>query len=250
MAKLKSLIKIEGTLDDITFYKSQDGYMARTKGGVSKNRIESDPAFARTRENISEFGSVASSGKHLRHAITGLMAMARDNRVTSRLTKVLSQVKNEDLISVRGKRNVAMGIAIASGKALLKGFNFNIRARMDSILVNNYTLTPATGEVVLPDLNPAEQVNFPDGATHFNLQSGFLNLDFSQHQDFDLQLSPEVTVPINGTPNTVTLTPAAAAVGTGESYHFLKISFFQEINGTKYALKNGAHNALQLLEIV
>lgn len=34
MAKLKSLLKIEGTLDGMTFYKKADGqYYVRTKGG-------------------------------------------------------------------------------------------------------------------------------------------------------------------------------------------------------------------------
>ena len=51
MAKQSSLIKIEGTLDDLTFYKSADGYVIRKKGGVSKDQTLNYPAFARTREN-------------------------------------------------------------------------------------------------------------------------------------------------------------------------------------------------------
>ena len=66
MGKLKSFIKLEGTLDGLTFYKSQDGYMVRTKGGVSKNRIMKDPAFKRTRENLSEFALNAKSGKFMK----------------------------------------------------------------------------------------------------------------------------------------------------------------------------------------
>jgi hypothetical protein len=250
MAKLKSLLKIEGTLDDITYYKSQDGFMVRKKGGVSKKRIAKDPAFARTRENGSEFGSVARSGKHLRRAITGLLATAKDNRVTSRLAQTLSQVKNEDLSSLRGQRNVATGITTPAGKAWLRSFDFNNRAPMDSVLLNNYTLTPASGEIVLPDLNPDQHLAFPEGATHFSLQCGFLNLDFNNPEAYDLQLSPEVNVPIAGVASTHTLTPAAAAAGAGDSFYFLKIAFFQEINGNQYLLKNGAHNALQLIEIV
>lgn len=250
MARIKSLIKIEGTLDELTFYKSQDGYMVRTKGGVSKNRMASDPAFARTRENGTEFGEVARSGKHLRHAITSLLANAKDNRVTSRLTQVLSKVKNEDLTSIRGQRNVATGMATANGRAWLKGFNFNNRSNMDSVLLSNYTLDTVTGEVVITDLTPSQQIAVPGGATHVSFSSGFLNLDFSDPDGYDLQLSPEVMVPITGTANTVTLTPAAAAAGTGESYYFLKVAFFQEVNGMQYALNNGAHNALQLIEIL
>jgi hypothetical protein len=34
MAKQMGIIKLQGTIGDINFYKSQDGYMAREKGGV------------------------------------------------------------------------------------------------------------------------------------------------------------------------------------------------------------------------
>ena len=54
---------MEGTMEDLTFYKGTDGYLVRTRGGVSRNRILNDPAFARTRENGMEFGSITGSGK-------------------------------------------------------------------------------------------------------------------------------------------------------------------------------------------
>lgn len=53
MARQKSIIKLDGTIGDITFYKSKDGYLAREKGGVPADRIRNDPAFQRTRENGS-----------------------------------------------------------------------------------------------------------------------------------------------------------------------------------------------------
>jgi hypothetical protein len=57
MAKLKGILKIEGTLQDMTFYKTQDGHLVKTKSGVSADRIANDPAFARTRENGTEFAN-------------------------------------------------------------------------------------------------------------------------------------------------------------------------------------------------
>ena len=32
MAKLKGIIKLEGTLDNLTFYKAKEGYLVKTKG--------------------------------------------------------------------------------------------------------------------------------------------------------------------------------------------------------------------------
>ena len=49
MARQKGIIKLEGTIGDVSFYKSKDGYLAREKGGVDADRIKNDPAFQRTR---------------------------------------------------------------------------------------------------------------------------------------------------------------------------------------------------------
>ena len=43
MARQKGIIKLKGTIGGITFYKtSQDGHLAREKGGIEKSRIETD----------------------------------------------------------------------------------------------------------------------------------------------------------------------------------------------------------------
>ncbi|WP_027126462.1 hypothetical protein [Gelidibacter mesophilus] len=249
MAKLKSLIKIEGTLDDLTFYKGRDGFLVRTKGGVSKSRIAKDPAFARTRENGSEFGMAATSGKMLRRAILDLMVDAKDGLVTSRLTRVMTLVKNEDAVSPRGARNVAVGITTPQGKLALKGFNFNNRAIMSAVVLSDINLTMATGEIIIPDFIPAQRLYVPEGSTHVSLISGYLNLDFITG-DKDLQLSPVSNMPIDNTSSTVTLTPAAVPTGAGAECYFLKVAFYQEINGIQYPLNNGAYNALQLLEVL
>jgi hypothetical protein len=51
MARQTGLIKIKGTLDNVNFYKSKDGDLARMKTSVDGTRIANDPAFERTREN-------------------------------------------------------------------------------------------------------------------------------------------------------------------------------------------------------
>ncbi|MBP1841355.1 hypothetical protein [Formosa algae] len=128
MAKYKSLFNVEGSIGEVTFYKGEDGYYIRSKGGVSKDRILNDPAFVRTRENNTEFAQSATSGKQLRHAITALLTDAKDNRMTSRLTQVMSRVKNADLTSARGQRKVSIGITTTDGKDAIKGFDFNSNA--------------------------------------------------------------------------------------------------------------------------
>ena len=249
MARNSSLFKIEGTLDNVTFYKSADGYFVRTKGGVSKNRIMNDPAFVRTRENGSEFGRSASSGKLLRDAVSSFVFKAKDSKLSSRLMKVMSDIKNQDLVSTRGERNVVEGLATATGKAYLKGFDFNNRASMRSVFFSPFTVDSATGAITVTDLKPTEQIRYPEGATHFSMQSGFVNLDFETGVS-DITYSAVSNLPIDGTVSTVSLTPSGVPSGTGLEFMVLLIEFFQEVNGQQYSLNNGAFNVLNIVEVL
>jgi hypothetical protein len=94
MAKFEGIFEIQGTMKGMTFYKSKDGLLIRAKGGVNKKRIMNDPAFQRTRENGTEFGQNAKMGQLIRRSIASLLPLAKDYRVSSRLSQVMSQVKN------------------------------------------------------------------------------------------------------------------------------------------------------------
>ena len=248
MAKLDGILKIQGTLENLTFYKSADGYKVRTRGGVSKQRIMNDPAFVRTRENGSEFGHSASAGKMLRTAVGTMAFKAKDAKVTSRLLKVMSGIKNEDLTSNRGSRSVAKGIVTGNGKLLLKGFDFNNHALMRSVLFAPLTIDTLTGKVVISNLNPSELLRFPEGATHFSLQSAFVNLDFTTGISA-VNYSPIIDLPINSTDATQTLTPSGVPAGSGSKIYLLMIAFYQAVNGVQYPLKNGSYNVLNVLEV-
>jgi hypothetical protein len=100
MARLNGILKIEGTLDQLTFYKTKDCYLVKIKSGVSADRIASDPNFQRTRENSAEFGNAASVGKLHRDALRNMMINLSDNRVTSRVTKVINPATGVWLFSL------------------------------------------------------------------------------------------------------------------------------------------------------
>jgi hypothetical protein len=61
MARQSCLIKIKGTLDNVNFYKTKDGDLAKMKTSLDGDRIANDPTFIRTLEKNSEFGSSARS---------------------------------------------------------------------------------------------------------------------------------------------------------------------------------------------
>ena len=137
MARQKGIIKLKGTIGDITFYK-------REKGGIDASRIASDPAFQRTRENGSEFGRAGKAGKMLRTALRPLLINSADGRMVSRLTQAMVKVIQADTVSERGLRNVIDGEA-----ELLFGFEFNIRGKLGTSLYAPFvaTIDRVAGEI-------------------------------------------------------------------------------------------------------
>lgn len=248
MAKLRSLIKMEGTMDDLTFYKGTDGFFVRTKGGVSRNRIMNDPAFARTRENGVEFGSIAGSGKLLRSALGPMLFKAKDSKLTSRLVKVMGQIKNLDTVNMRGARNVASGLNNSFSVALLEGFDFNARAGLSTVLNAQVSVEVVDGSISISEFDPLQQMRAADGATHFSLRAGFLKVDFATAV-YELTQSAELLFPLAPGLITPVLTPTSVPTATGIGFHVLLIEFFQEINGMKYLLNNGAFNVLNVVKM-
>ena len=247
MGKLSSFIKLEGTLNDLTFYKSQGDYLVRTKGGIPKKRIMKDPAFARTRENLSEFGSNAKSGKLIRDAVGIMLNRAKDSKLSSRMLQLMNSIKDYDSTSARGKRIVAKGLETAEGKALLKGFDFNGKARLAAVLHASYTLDSATGTIA--DFVSSQQLLFPEGATAVSLRSGMAKLDFETGV-YDNSYSPETIISLSNIASTVTLTPASVPTGSGFEFYFLLIEFYQEVNGIQYPLHSGNYNVLNLVDVI
>lgn len=249
MAKSNGILKIEGTVDDLTFYKKDGKNFVRRKGGVSKKRIETDPNYVRTRENNSEFSISAGAGKTLRMAMGSMVFKAKDNKLSSRMLKTMSVIKNFDTISARGKRSVAVGLTITEGKLALTGFDFNINAPLNSVLFANYVLDTVTGKVRFTNFIPMEQIRFPQGATNVSFQCGVLGIDFGTELS-ELALSTIENLPIDLTPIDFVLTPTSVPSTTGVTLFVLMVSFYQNVNGVQYSLKNEEYNVLQILEVI
>jgi len=249
MARQKGIIKLKGTVGDITFYKSIDGYLAREKGGVEASRIATDPAFIRTRENNAEFGNATMAGKLLRDTVRALSMNTADSRVTSRLTKQMAKIKNLDTTSIRGERSVAKGMATPEGKLLMKGFNFNLKAPMGAVLHKSYELDTVTGEFIIPLLSTTNDVSIPIGTTHVIFKEGYAVVDFVTGNS-ELVVSPETRLPIVPAFDEVNLLPSPLPTIAGTKFIILCIEFVQEVNGADYSLKNGAYNVMTVIEVL
>lgn len=248
MAKQNGIIMLKGTIGNVTFYKSKAGHLAREKGGVDGARIASDPAFARTRENGSEFGRAGKAGKLLRSAFRVMLQGARDSYMVGRLQREFVKVIRADATSERGQRNVIDGES-----ELLQGFEFNINSRLRSTLFAPYlaAIDRDTGNLTvdIPPFSPANMVAAPAGATHFKINLTGADINFETEEFFngsadsgELVIGSVPTAPLSLGVNVIagTVNPLFLALG---------IEFYQQVNGKLYSLRNGAFNAVSLVRV-
>lgn len=248
MAKQRGIIKLKGTIGDITFYKSKDGYIAREKGGIDAKRIASDPAFQRTRENGAEFGRAGKAGKILRSALRPILIHSSDSKMVSRLTQQMVKVIQADMTSARGLRNVIDGEA-----ELLSGFDFNITGKLGTILFAPFesSIDRSSGDlsISLAPFVPINMIAAPGGTTHYKIISAGAEIDF-EAEKFVVSHSETALLPWDAVATVaVNQTNAVTPASTKPLFLALGIAFYQEVNGQMYSLKNGANNPLALVQI-
>ncbi|MFD2162230.1 hypothetical protein ACFSJU_07485 [Paradesertivirga mongoliensis] len=250
MAKQDSIWKLKGTIGGVTFYKTKDGSLAREKTSVDGNRIATDPAFARTRENGAEFGRAGKAGKLLRRSMRLLMQNASDKRVTARMTQEMMRVLKADSTSIRGMRNVLDGEL-----ELLTGFEFNINSVLGTTLFAEYSsaIDRITGElkVDIPPFVPASALAAPAGSTHFKLGICGAAVNF-ETEEIESILDSTGFQPISTDilPAPLELSVNLTANSTNPLFLALSIEFYQEVNGQFYTLQNGAFNGMALVKVL
>lgn len=248
MAKQKGILKLKGTMGDVTFYKTTDGYMAREKGGIEKNRIMNDPAFKRTRENGQEFGTAGKGGQLIRKSQRLLLRQINDNRVTGRLVQELMRVIKSDGVNERGLRTIQDG-----NMDQLKGFEFNKKGKLTTVFFTGFTPTfdrpSGAYDVDIADFVPNEAIDAPRGTTHIQLSGGVSALDFVARSFEEGHILSPLIPYDNQTQAAFTLSATIGAASVLPVIGVVGVSFFQEVNGQMYPLRNGVFNALSIVTV-
>ncbi|GAA3940975.1 hypothetical protein GO495_09480 [Chitinophaga oryziterrae] len=248
MPKQLSTGKIKGTIGDLTFYKSQDGLMVKQKSEVSADRIATDPAYARTRENGREFGRAGKTGKVIRAAFSSLLSQVADNRVVSRLLQAIMVAQKSDTTSVRGERSIITGDA-----TLLERFDFNIKSPLGAVLLAQFSaaVNRVTGAmtITIPAFVPVKTIKAPDGATHFKVLGAAAAIDFVD-ETFVTASSASASIAYGlQEEGEVTLTQNLPANSEDHLFLVLGIEFYQQFNGSLYPLNSGNFNALTIVKV-
>jgi hypothetical protein len=168
--------------------------------------------------------------------------------MVSRLTADFVKVIQADETNDPGQRNVIDGEV-----EMLSGFEFNLRGKLRTTIYAPYTgsIDRAAGtlEVTIPPFVPINMIAAPAGSTHFKIISAGAEVDF-ENETFTVDTADSAIIAWDATATTLlTLTNNVTANSTKPLFLVLGIEFFQEVNGTKYSLKNGAFNALALVKV-
>lgn len=191
MSKQKGLIKLVGTIGGVTFYNSDGEYLARMAGGPTKERIQNDPNFVRTRENNREFGGAAKVGKAFRTALSGVLQTMAGRRLTGQLTKLFKSI-NLKGIGVRGKRP----FTLTANKNMISGLDMDKKLSLTTIFSAPFTvaITADRAKVTfsIPAFVPGNLIDAPSGATHFKIVSAVGLVSNYQFNDETSNYEPEV----------------------------------------------------------
>lgn len=267
MAKQVGAVKYKGTIGDIRHFKIKglSGHYAGLNGGASAEQIKNDAAFARTRENMNEFGGCAAVGKSIRTGQAQLMKTMSDPQFTGRLTGIIKKINLEDQSEARGYR----AILITGAPQYLVGVNFNRNLSFESIFLPKIQLTANTERntvtLTTEAFDALKLVQAPQGATHFRLINSIsvisdfafnsttgiyepietaLNelskLSYSDYTPIAAGTTPAITIAsaLDGSPTMTANVSLLACVG---------IEFYQKVGNNYYPFNDG--NSLKIQSI-
>lgn len=122
MATYESLITITGAVGDLVFYNLNGKNVVRKKSGFNKAAFKKSPSYEKVRQNSSEFGHCSKIGKIIRKSLEVYIKEAGDPLLYQKFAKLMTAIKDLDIISERGKRTVENGFKTEAGKKLLREF--------------------------------------------------------------------------------------------------------------------------------
>jgi hypothetical protein len=172
MAIQTGAIKYRGSFKSIRNYMNLHDPLtyAGEKGGANRDLIMNNPAFARTRENMNEFGGVGVVVKAIRRGLLNLLPEQTDKLFTSRLMKVVKEINRRDYEGVHGKR----AIIISGDRPFLATIVFNVLESIADNLQQQFSWEHpiGRGEATLTlTAFDIKNVMIPQGATHYRVQN-------------------------------------------------------------------------------
>jgi hypothetical protein len=179
MAKLPGILPLRGTIQEMTFAHTRNGIVVKKKTNLTKERMDTDPAFARTREAMADFRTATKSARLLYAALRPNLPAVKDSDAFNRTQSIMKEAMRADITHPRGQKTVTDG-----DLTVVQGFDFNKDHPQQNLCFIPYTATAdrVAGklEVTLPVYIPADSLIAPSNATHYRIVVTGAELNFSQ----------------------------------------------------------------------
>ena len=246
MAEQVGLIKLNGPMNGITFYKSRGKYYARTTGKISPERWKYSPEFAATRDHRSEFGSAGHLSGKIRRAVMNGQTIPY-NDLHNRLSAVLNSIIKSDPVSDRGKRNFFKGEVTR-----LKGFNFNVFLPLEHTFFGkmSHAFDTENGKASVElKFTPICDIKAPKGANQVRISTFLVIMpEETNGNPIKIQSSPQYAL-IDNLPVHFNFEVSAVVPSRSLSLHLLMIEFLKEVNGKTYPIEEKGGKVLTVLDL-
>jgi hypothetical protein len=239
MAIQTGLIHIRGTLGDVTFFKTTDGYKVKMKGGPTRQQFKRSRRFVRSRECSTEFTRATQAIKLIKDGIRPYLRSCADTRFYGRMTALLVKVVRSDSVNERGKRKL-----LPENLHLLRGFKMkkdvSSGVQIKTTIVNNgeVRIDASLAPILTREVAKA-------GATHVRM--------FVCVSSLDLEAEKNVTTIFSSKIESVqALTLAETFVYTGDMndalLFFAGVEYMQFVNGIEERIVSVS--AMEVAEVV
>jgi hypothetical protein len=236
MATQKGIISLTGTLGGINFYMRKGKAVARKAGGGFNGKaIKTKPSMVRVRENNSEFGHCSRVKKEFRIALFPFLKYYKEVTLHGRMMQLFQGIKDCDNISERGKRQVGNGIFTSAGLQLFKEFRFTPNCTIAVVVPMNASYNAISCMYSVVDFDNS-LVRYPKNATHMELQLGVLGVDF-ELGIYKMFMGNPLGFKKSDIVTDFSLVPIILPDGGLHRFAFVGVTFYQEINGVNYVLK-------------
>jgi hypothetical protein len=156
MAHQTGIIKYRGSFKSIRQWRNKKDKRtyAGEKGGANRDLIMKSPVFARTRENMGEFGGCGVVVKGIHRGMDMLWGEHTDTHFTGRLTAIVKMINLKDGEGTRGKR----GVFFSANKQILKTLTLHEKRMIDFLLKrsirNSHSESRTEATITITGLNP------------------------------------------------------------------------------------------------
>ncbi|WP_242205705.1 hypothetical protein [Aestuariivivens insulae] len=189
MAKQKGVIKLKGTTQGVCYYKLNGKYIARKASGPSKERINTDPAFANVKANNQEFAAAVLLSKAIRTGLGEITKQFKDTYMASRLTGVCRLIIQQG----RGEQGKREANLLNQPNKLI-GFELNKSNPFKQIYTAPIKIEHNTGSraitITVPKSSEANLKRKPKKATHFKLTGAVSCVSVYQWQNNSAAYKP------------------------------------------------------------